>query len=296
MTKQLAVASFSSSGPTPISLGMKPDVAAPGVTSPRRFHPRTEPGRPSAGRAWRRRTSPGRLPSCSSAIRTGRLRRSSRRSSSRASRCPRPRASCRHAGGRRPGSRPRRERPADLRGSRRRLVRARPHRLTGRSLGRTLTDAGGGGGPGRRRWPCRAASAANRHRPPTVTVPGRLDLSRSVGVGAGGRRHGLRRPQFRRDDAEDPVLVPRGDPKSGSEPTTAADGDRHLQGPDAGSGRSSPPTDTRTDPRSAPAAAGPSRSFGCGRPPGGELRRHRPLGRPRLHRLPGSSSPATKTA
>jgi subtilisin family serine protease len=31
VTKQLAIASFSSSGPTPISLGMKPDVAAPGV-------------------------------------------------------------------------------------------------------------------------------------------------------------------------------------------------------------------------------------------------------------------------
>jgi subtilisin family serine protease len=31
VTKQLAIAGFSSSGPTPISLGMKPDVAAPGV-------------------------------------------------------------------------------------------------------------------------------------------------------------------------------------------------------------------------------------------------------------------------
>ena len=31
VTKQLAIASFSSSGPTPISLGMKPDVSAPGV-------------------------------------------------------------------------------------------------------------------------------------------------------------------------------------------------------------------------------------------------------------------------
>jgi subtilisin family serine protease len=31
VTKQLAIASFSSSGPTPISLAMKPDVAAPGV-------------------------------------------------------------------------------------------------------------------------------------------------------------------------------------------------------------------------------------------------------------------------
>jgi subtilisin family serine protease len=31
VTKQLAIASFSSSGPTPVSLAMKPDVAAPGV-------------------------------------------------------------------------------------------------------------------------------------------------------------------------------------------------------------------------------------------------------------------------
>jgi subtilisin family serine protease len=31
VTKQLAIASFSSGGPTPVSLGMKPDVAAPGV-------------------------------------------------------------------------------------------------------------------------------------------------------------------------------------------------------------------------------------------------------------------------
>jgi subtilisin family serine protease len=31
VTKQLAIASFSSSGPTPVSLGMKPDVAAPGA-------------------------------------------------------------------------------------------------------------------------------------------------------------------------------------------------------------------------------------------------------------------------
>ena len=53
------IASFSSSGPTPLSLQLKPEVSAPGrASSPRR---RAASTRRSPGRAWPRRTWPARV-------------------------------------------------------------------------------------------------------------------------------------------------------------------------------------------------------------------------------------------
>ena len=73
------VASFSSSGPTPLSLRLKPEVSAPGVSilsaSARRRRTRRCPER-----AWPHRTSREPSRSCSSGIRPGRRRRSNPRS------------------------------------------------------------------------------------------------------------------------------------------------------------------------------------------------------------------------
>ena len=71
------VAGFSSAGPTPISLRLKPDISAPG-----RLHPLVRPGR--RGRRcraprWRRPRSPARRRCSASGTRTGRSRRSRRR-------------------------------------------------------------------------------------------------------------------------------------------------------------------------------------------------------------------------
>ena len=66
--------SFSSAGPTPISLRLKPDVVAPGRVDP--LLPTRGAGACRRARAWPRRTSPARSRSCSSAIRAGDPRRS----------------------------------------------------------------------------------------------------------------------------------------------------------------------------------------------------------------------------
>ena len=63
-----SIAGFSSSGPTPLSLRLKPDVVAPGTAI---LSSRPMVGAPSPGRAWRRHTSPGPSRCCSSAIPTG---------------------------------------------------------------------------------------------------------------------------------------------------------------------------------------------------------------------------------
>ena len=82
VSKQLAVASFSSAGPTPISLRDEARRERARTSTSRRPSRRTRaPGPRSAGRAWPRRTSPAQRRSCSSAIPTGRSRRSSPRSS-----------------------------------------------------------------------------------------------------------------------------------------------------------------------------------------------------------------------
>ena len=81
------VATFSSGGPTPYSLRMKPDVTAPGVNVLSSSRAAWASGRTSAARAWRRLMSRARRLSCINVIAPGRLRRSSRRSCRRVSRC-----------------------------------------------------------------------------------------------------------------------------------------------------------------------------------------------------------------
>ena len=76
-----AIACFSSGGPTPLSLRMKPDVTAPGEDVLSSVPAAKGSGRASAGRAWRRRTSRARRPCCASAIAAGPSSRSSLRSS-----------------------------------------------------------------------------------------------------------------------------------------------------------------------------------------------------------------------
>ena len=87
----------------------------------------------------------------------------------------------------------------------------------------TLTDAGGGAGQwtvalAPRRAPARRPSPSR----PTVTVPGRLDLTPSAPARRRGRRHGLRRPHARRPTrAASPTGSASSSPKLGREPTTA---------------------------------------------------------------------------
>ncbi len=82
-----AMAGFSSRGPRILNGGLKPEVSAPGVdiTAPAPQGPTSDPRwtsttPPSAGRPWRRRTSPGSPPCSSSSTRRGTVSASSRRS------------------------------------------------------------------------------------------------------------------------------------------------------------------------------------------------------------------------
>ena len=203
------VASFSSSGPTPLSLQLKPEVSAPGVGILSSI-PAAAIRRHRA-RAWPPRTSPA-PPRCScSGTRPGRPRRSSRRSRSPAN----PRSPT-NARARRADDRPRRRRRREPRPRRqparvcvagRAVVRPRrPSTTVTRQV--ELTDAGGGGGPWtvtlaqQRAWPRRPFRSRDRDR---------------AGKAAGDRddptRHdrgaqGLHRAHARLGQAADPVLVP----------------------------------------------------------------------------------------
>ena len=186
-TVRRRIAPFSSGGPTPVSLQLKPDVTAPGVTSSRRSRAR-RPGPSSAGRAWRRRTSRARPRCCASGIRRGRSRRSSPRSCSTGDPVH---ASTRHRGrvdarGRRPHQPPARRRPADLRRPDEPLVRARQRSARSHACASRSTDAGGGAGDvdGRGRAADDAARRRRSRRRATVTVPGALDADVTTAAGA----------------------------------------------------------------------------------------------------------------
>ena len=69
--------SFSSAGPTPLSLRLKPDMSAPGRLDP--LVRARAAGRRCRARPWRRRRSPARRRSSASGTRTGRWRSSRRR-------------------------------------------------------------------------------------------------------------------------------------------------------------------------------------------------------------------------
>ena len=81
-TESGTIADFSSAGPTPVSLQLKPDVSAPGVSITSSL-PANQNGRTasSRARAWRRLTWPAAWRCSRSGIRPGRSPRSSRRSS-----------------------------------------------------------------------------------------------------------------------------------------------------------------------------------------------------------------------
>ena len=194
------VATFSSGGPTPYSLRMKPDVTAPGSTSSRPFRAARGSGRSSAARAWRRLTSRARRPSCTSVIRPGRLRRSSRRSCRPGSRCcegawkPSRRA---RAAGRSISSAPTRR----CSSPRRPVSRSATWRPAARrSAPVMLTDAGGGAG----QWTVattlqQPAGGVSFGVLPAVTAArgARRDGDRGAGLDP-GQPHRIRRAHARR--------------------------------------------------------------------------------------------------
>ena len=209
------IAGFSSSGPTPISLQIKPDVTAPGVDILSSFPGRVvwaELERDEHGGTTRR----GRgCAAQASAIRRGRSRRSSRRSTRRAT-------PSRPVGSTGEGHVAARGRRADQSRPRRQATHLhRPDRLSfglvqrGGTASRQLALADAGGGPAP--W---AASVAPQATPAGVTLA-LVDAGRCRWGAA--RRHAHRRP---RDAAEgdarassyshaaptcgrDSVLVPR---------------------------------------------------------------------------------------
>ena len=288
VTKQLAIASFSSSGPTPISLGMKPDVAAPGVDITSSVPPSDGTWASFSGTSMASPHVAGaaalllqRHPDWTVAQVKSALVLTGKPVPSAASELP----TTREGGG-----------LVQIPTANAPLIFAAPADVsfglvrTGSQAARsvTLTDAGGGAGT----WTAAVAlqggpSGVTVTVPPTVTVPGRLDLTAAVSaVGAGGRRHGLRRPHSRRDDPQDPLLVPRGEPEVGERADHAADGPRPAQGPDARqavTGQLLPISRRRAlGSRCGRSRTGLSRAAG---PSGGELRRRPPLER-RSHALP----------
>ena len=126
----------------------RPDAAlaaaeAGGERAGRRRSSRPSPGggyARSPGRAWRRRTSPGRPRCCCSGTRPGRRRRSSRRSRRRATTCSpttrKPPSSRPSAAAAAIVNLPRADKPLALRRPRRALVRARRPRRHGDAAGR----------------------------------------------------------------------------------------------------------------------------------------------------------------
>ena len=207
------VASFSSSGPTPLSLRLKPEVSAPGV-SILSAAPGASRTRRCPGPAWPHRTSRERSRSCSSATRPGRPLRSSRRSRSRATRRSRTTSSRRSSRPCAAAAASSTCRAPTTRSSSRRPSRSRsgssgPGANVTQSV--ELTDAGGGAGAWTVTVERQTAAtgvtlsvAADRDRPrPAARV--RHDDDRA-------RRRALRlhRPHARRRAAPDPLLVPHG--------------------------------------------------------------------------------------
>ena len=216
VSKQLAVASFSSGGPTPISLELKPDVSRPG----RRHHlvraaAARARGRRSAGRAWPRRTSPAaaallrqRHPDWTVAQVKSALVLTGKPTSSSAARLP----TTREGGGLIDLAG--RERPADLRRARRPLVRPAAHGHE-RDASVDADRRGRRRGPvdGLARTPDRP-SAGDRHRPGHGDRP--RTTRRDGHAPAQPRRDvdRLRRPHARHRHAAHPVLVPRRRPEA----------------------------------------------------------------------------------
>ena len=189
------IADFSSSGPTPTSLQLKPDVTAPG-----RRHPLVLPGQPvvtdSRERAWRRHTSRAQplAPRAASDL-DGRADQVGARLDGRPR--PRPVVDRRGVGASR-GRRADRSRscrqPTRLHRPDRRLVRARASGST------TIAAARTHGCRRRRRHRGRRRSRRRRRRPASpipldadAAVPARRSASPSRrGRRGGGRRHRLR--------------------------------------------------------------------------------------------------------
>ena len=263
VTKQLAIASFSSSGPTPISLGMKPDVSAPGVDITSSVPPAegtwasfsgTSMATPhvAGAAALLLQRHPDWTPAQvkSALVLTGK---------------PVPSAAERaadHTRGRRPRPGAGRERAADLRRPRRPFVRAGPHRHAGDALGhahrcrrRSRALDGGGRAAGRavgRHRHCAAdgdgAGTARRHR-------------RRDGGRAGGRRDRLRRADARLGRPPDPVLVPGGEPQAGRRPGHRADAPGVHKGQMRGKRSLVSSYRYPADPHRSPVRPAPSRSF-----------------------------------
>ncbi len=186
VTKQLIVADFSSGGPTPISLGMKPDVSAPGVDITSSVPPRegtwasfsgtsmASPHVAGAVALLRQRHPDWTVAQIKSAlVLTGRPVRVSGSAEA---------PTTREGGG-----------IVDVPAANAPLIFAAPTDLAfglvragaGSARFTDLTDAGGGSGV----WsvtvsPQRTPAGAAVSAPPTVTVPGRLEVQASAGASA----------------------------------------------------------------------------------------------------------------
>ncbi len=196
-----------------------------------RSAPRRALGGCSAARAWPRPTSRARPLSCTSAIRPGRLRRSSRRSCRPASRCSEARSRpSRHARAAGPSTS---SAPTRRCSSRRRPgSRSGTSRREGPPSGRvTLTDAGGGAG----QWAVTTSlqqpaggvsfSAPSRHGPGRA----RRDGDRGTGLDP-GQPHRLRRAHARHDRRRIPYWLRVSAPALARRADDASHAHGHVQG------------------------------------------------------------------
>ncbi|HZP30651.1 MAG TPA: S8 family serine peptidase, partial [Acidimicrobiia bacterium] len=185
VTKQLTIASFSSGGPTPISLGMKPDVAAPGVDITSSVPPHDGTWASFSGTSMAAPHVAGaaalllqRHPDWTVAQVKSALVLTGKPAPSAANELP----TTREGGG-----------LVQVPAANAPLVFAEPADLSfgllkpgaGATRSVSLTDAGGGAGT----WTVTvalqgAASGVGVAAPPTVAVPGRLDLTATVSESA----------------------------------------------------------------------------------------------------------------